>query len=842
MFLPDRESLVARRPEVQQPQRAVRDRVSGAVASSGLRSVIDPALRSPGRPLDATTRAYLEPRFGHDFSGVRVHTDPVAGLSARTLNAVAYTVGEHIFFQQGDHVRSGPHGARVLEHELTHVLQQRAGGSLGSPSTMVIGDQGSAHEGEADAAAHEVSSSRANPAVAVSPAPISVQRQSSAPPATRPHQGRTVEGFFANVFRGIASIFGPEPDYSDTDLQDYLKVLDALHDIEGDDDSDNKARAVVGRWRKGSAAFSLTPNRKTLILKELMTGFVSNDDQIAIMDLLEGSPDADLSAMFATVPQATIEHVFDSDRQAHFKRVVAGHQVRTGPLPKRDVLAGTQSATPEQHLVVESILNPGSTLTPAAPPSAGGAAPPPTFHEPPAMTGLPPAPGAHGAFEQDMIVAMKEFVKKSAAKFRALKAAGPAGFPIQQANSIAVAAQKTTEGYFAPYIRTASRTPSGEYHPGAYSLTSKLGDQSTVPITDSGVTAAPGVTPRPGRIGWTDYWMAQDFTGGDAVIKKYHCSPTLREPDGSEFARVRDLFATDPANRPDIDDTIHSWPAEATGGVNIQPYQKTASENAARTVRWDTYTTLMHEMMHVLQHPNYERTYRLIGGQGTEILKEGMADVMREDLWDGPGQHHAQLAAPDLASLRRQVEGGSFPYDSSVVFYHPNYSSMSDARKIVDGVGPHPGVGIANAKAAFFLGHTELLGLGAGTHTAGHASLNTTAGYGATDSAQAEILVAVPGESLSDVQSRTNAVAGGILDAQSGVKIAPGEVLTGRKLRIHGIRFVRSIAEDTLSTIASQNGVSEPALVAANRLPAGTLGTHQFPVGTRVLIPIRSAP
>ena len=56
--------------------------------------IVHEVLSSPGQPLDAQTRAYMEPRFGHDFSGVRVHTDAKAMESARTVNARAYTHGD----------------------------------------------------------------------------------------------------------------------------------------------------------------------------------------------------------------------------------------------------------------------------------------------------------------------------------------------------------------------------------------------------------------------------------------------------------------------------------------------------------------------------------------------------------------------------------------------------------------------------------------------------------------------------------------------------------------------------------------------------------------------------
>src|SRR5215204_5149289 len=60
--------------------------------------IVHDVLRSPGRPLDHAARAEMEPRFGHDFSRVRVHTDAWAAESARAVDALAYTVGRDVVF------------------------------------------------------------------------------------------------------------------------------------------------------------------------------------------------------------------------------------------------------------------------------------------------------------------------------------------------------------------------------------------------------------------------------------------------------------------------------------------------------------------------------------------------------------------------------------------------------------------------------------------------------------------------------------------------------------------------------------------------------------------------
>jgi len=86
---------------------------------------VSKALRSPGQPLDTSSRGYFEPRFGHDFSGVRVHSDAGAAQSARDINARAYTVGNNIVFGAGRFAPGAAAGRQLLAHELAHTIQQR---------------------------------------------------------------------------------------------------------------------------------------------------------------------------------------------------------------------------------------------------------------------------------------------------------------------------------------------------------------------------------------------------------------------------------------------------------------------------------------------------------------------------------------------------------------------------------------------------------------------------------------------------------------------------------------------------------------------------------------------
>ncbi|MEP6587267.1 MAG: DUF4157 domain-containing protein [Polaromonas sp.] len=76
-----------------------------------------------GTPLPDGLRAWFEPRFGQDFANVRIHQDAAA---ARAVQARAYTAGSHIVFDTGEYAPGTPEGKRLLAHELTHVVQQRA--------------------------------------------------------------------------------------------------------------------------------------------------------------------------------------------------------------------------------------------------------------------------------------------------------------------------------------------------------------------------------------------------------------------------------------------------------------------------------------------------------------------------------------------------------------------------------------------------------------------------------------------------------------------------------------------------------------------------------------------
>ncbi|GEM_PF-870113 len=110
--------------EFLQAKPLIQRRVSGEAGGGAAPPIVHDVLRSPGRPLDSSTRRFMEARLGHDFSQVRIHADGQAAASAQAVNARAFTVGRDVVFGPGEYAPGSWEGQRLLAHELVHVVQQ----------------------------------------------------------------------------------------------------------------------------------------------------------------------------------------------------------------------------------------------------------------------------------------------------------------------------------------------------------------------------------------------------------------------------------------------------------------------------------------------------------------------------------------------------------------------------------------------------------------------------------------------------------------------------------------------------------------------------------------------
>uniref|UniRef100_A0A7C1FII2 DUF4157 domain-containing protein n=1 Tax=Caldilinea aerophila TaxID=133453 RepID=A0A7C1FII2_9CHLR len=146
---PAGECAECRRKRLQRKSTEPNAGANGALAVS---PVVQNVLQRPGRALDWATRSEMERRFGHDFGRVQVHTGAQAAASARAVNALAYTVGQHVVFGEQGYDPATREGRRLLAHELAHVVQQHD--ARFSPDDLALA--GGRWEREADAAAQAV--------------------------------------------------------------------------------------------------------------------------------------------------------------------------------------------------------------------------------------------------------------------------------------------------------------------------------------------------------------------------------------------------------------------------------------------------------------------------------------------------------------------------------------------------------------------------------------------------------------------------------------------------------------------------------------------------------------
>lgn len=121
------EAAAGKDQQEKKEETPVQRKASGHEPAYASSAALDEGMRSSTRPLDAETRSFMELRFGHDFSKVKIHTGEAASRSARSLGALAYTFGDSIVFDAGRYSPRSADGRRLLAHELTHVVQQTGG-------------------------------------------------------------------------------------------------------------------------------------------------------------------------------------------------------------------------------------------------------------------------------------------------------------------------------------------------------------------------------------------------------------------------------------------------------------------------------------------------------------------------------------------------------------------------------------------------------------------------------------------------------------------------------------------------------------------------------------------
>ena len=190
------------------PATLVQRRVNsnGAAGIGTAPQIVHDVLSSPGQPLDAATRAFFEPRFGHDLAHVRVHADGRAQLAAELVQARAFTVGSHIVFGAGEYVPESIASRQLLAHEVTHAIQQTGGGHVPTNAAQ-----------SSVPAAHTISPTHSAPIIARKTSQEFSQGghiadQSVTPSAMRPSAVASTAGFDQSAVAVAEELIGAQVD------------------------------------------------------------------------------------------------------------------------------------------------------------------------------------------------------------------------------------------------------------------------------------------------------------------------------------------------------------------------------------------------------------------------------------------------------------------------------------------------------------------------------------------------------------------------------------------------------------------------------------------------------
>lgn len=448
-------------------------------------------------------------------------------------------------------------------------------------------------------------------------------------------------------------------------------------------------------------------------------------------------------------------------------------------------------------------------------------------------------PAARAALRTELLAALQAHLDDRTPRMVAREQAKAAGqvLSTDDQEGAGRAAKSSVDGVFGALAASAVLTASQEQARAAFNFTSGV---NLLDASDPSVR-------RPDPDDLAD-WMAETDDDAAQAQADHHFNKNRDDQGEPQFLDgVLDEFIANGSNRTDLERYDQFGFAFAVSGPRVLsqtalvgsdefsalPDQPGGMSDAERRRRWSTWQVLVHEYIHTLAHPEFNRSHG-----GNRILVEGFCELFtKEVLVTAGGIANAQSDANP--ALRHEVEDGDVPdFDARFVpdFDAGSYRSyLARAEAIVDQVG------MDAARAAFFLGHVESIGLEVG----GDADVVDPTAADAVDHLGPERVV-VPDviSTVNGVSIMTGAPVADILAANpalgadtplpaaahsDGIEV-PGTV----HHRTLAARSRSERAVETKADIAAQHGVTVDALVRAN--PA--LNHREPREGEWVLIPV----
>jgi hypothetical protein len=861
--------------------------------------------RSSGQPLDAQTRAFMEPRLGHDFSRVSIHTDsratksnvsalalwrsgspfvperppsssqpksygpsahpaesqadrmgvqigralesaaihpgpvseevraltePLLGLplkgayldvgsnaqaKATNANALAITEGAHVSFADGwFDPMTGP-GRALIGHELTHVAQQRAYGE-----TTV---QRFALALNFEQLARDIEDAVSGPGTDETAIYRALGKLQGDPASVA-----ELEAAYSRLFSEslMAALRG---DLDDNEL-DYAKGL--------------MGKPVGARSKQRiEAATPTTPAQWDALARRIKAAveyktflFFGGTDEEAIFAVLrplagDANKIEQIKLAYARITRGPSTALVDA-----IKSELSGSELSYARelLAVPDPHAGIRSELSRgQVLAVRNELQPGSAVAPPPPPPVGVA--PPPLPAPARWDGRAGAPNQavnRAALKGDLTTDLTNHFNRVMPGIKAV-ALNPK-LPVANLEGAANAAVEVTDDEYKSWYGVAATTPGQSALRSGFQFSQAAGN--LLDATDPAARTAVGI---PLSASSVANWMVRHDDppappGGVEHMSAHSFNPDRRpDIDGenawlqtdvinpfiSPAARNADLllydqfgFALQPEPGKIVLPTTVAGSSLATGG---------APNIADRNKLWRTWHLAVHEYLHNLAHPAFEESLSANNEGFTEYFTKGVVKKV------APVAHQN-------SGLVRKVEGGVFAPPTTPALVGPYSTPPTYAADLahVENVAKTVPGGDKAIRAAYFQGHTEMLGI----------DPTTRAFAIAPPAAVDPTLVNVPAgiANLDDLATRSGVPKTEILAANSGLTAA-GPLPP--KLKLLGVREHKVVAtfqpagvvgpSETVDQIATQNGVSVQALKRAN--PSATWAT--LAAGHLILIP-----
>ena len=402
-------------------------------------------------------------------------------------------------------------------------------------------------------------------------------------------------------------------------------------------------------------------------------------------------------------------------------------------------------------------------------------------------------------FDTNMIAALDAYVTKAAAHAKKQLDPKSPKLDMGHVRKIATESQSAVSKKFSGYVKGASMSPENRRHQVNYDLSSSknLKPYSSMSIKDGDLRNL------------THYLMTVSYVGGP-VVKDHHVDLS-RDDDKKLFKKVLEAYFK--AHKGELRDIQATWPGEMDPNLlrvfiqtNLSSDKGMGDDEVVRRGYWSTYQTLIHEYIHVLEHPLLADMAYAQSSTGYQILTEGFCDYFAVQVWE---EIKPKIAGD--ADLRKRIESGTYKYNPKLVPDWDSYPEIKEAKEIGAKVGE------PNMRAAFFMGHTELLGGGS---------------WSKEDEANRDTYtVPAGGRKVSQIAKQTNVPAADIASLNGLAEDARAPA--GKRLKVQGIKYHHVIDYDVGVRIAKQHNISFTEL---NRANPG-VNWRKLRRGKRLLIP-----